>query len=142
MADSGRSLSLRERALVSHYAATTTVATPDWHRMTATATRDPGPRAGLGSRTSGGCQLSAVSPGEQRCSEKGCIFPVARHTTGKCLYHDREQREPALFHSLQPSMLLLDRAKFGLPDPKGDDSRARDRRRLAALREQCLEEAA
>jgi len=142
MADSGRSLNLRERALVSHYATTRTVATRDWHRITATATRDPGPRLGLGSRSLGGCQLSAVSRGEQRCSEKGCIFPVARHAAGKCLYHDREQREPTLFHSLQPSMLLLDRAKFGLPDPECDDSRARDRRRLAALREQCLEEAA
>jgi hypothetical protein len=37
-------------------------------------------------------------------------------------------------------MLLLDQAKFGLPDVEGDDWRARDRRRLAALREQFLEE--
>jgi hypothetical protein len=37
-------------------------------------------------------------------------------------------------------MLLLDRAKFGLPDHEPDDSRARDRRRFAMLREARLEE--
>jgi hypothetical protein len=30
--------------------------------------------------------------------------------------------------------LLLDQAKFGLPDSEPDDGRARDRRRLAAER--------
>jgi hypothetical protein len=39
-------------------------------------------------------------------------------------------------------MLLLDRAKFDLPDVEGDDWRARDRRQLAALREKFLEEVA
>lgn len=37
---------------------------------------------------------------------------------------------------------MLDRAKFGLPAEECDDSRARDRRRLAALREQFLEDVA
>lgn len=47
-----------------------------------------------------------------------------------------------LFLSCQPTMLLLDQAKFGPPDPEADYSRARDRRRLATLREEFLEEVA
>ncbi len=75
----------------------------------------------------------------QRCSEKGCVFPAAWGDTGKCLHHHRQQREPGFFHSHQPTMLLLDRAKFGLPDSEPEDSRAQDRRRLAALWEAFLE---
>jgi hypothetical protein len=39
-------------------------------------------------------------------------------------------------------MLLLDRAKYGLPDPDAepDDSRGQDRHRLAAEREAFFEE--
>jgi len=77
-----------------------------------------------------------------RCCEKGCIFPATGSGTGRCLQHDLEELEPALFNSCQPTMLLLDRAKFGLPDPEADYSRARDRRRLAALREEFLDEVA
>jgi hypothetical protein len=75
-----------------------------------------------------------------RCYEKGCIFPATASGTGRCLQHDLEEREPAFFLSCQPTMLLLDQAKFGPPDLEGDYSRARDRRRLAALREEFLEE--
>jgi hypothetical protein len=39
-------------------------------------------------------------------------------------------------------MLLLDRARFDVPDSEPDDTRAHDRRRLAAAREAFLEEAA
>jgi hypothetical protein len=77
-----------------------------------------------------------------RCREKGCIFPATPLSPGKCLLHYLEECEPALFLSCQPTTLLLDRAKFGLPDIEGDDWRARDRRRLAALREKFLEEVA
>ena len=77
----------------------------------------------------------------RRCREKGCVFPAARSESGRCLQHDRQYSEPALFHSQQPSMLLLDQAKFGLPDSEPDDSRARDRRRFAVLREANLDEA-
>jgi hypothetical protein len=109
-----------------------------------------GPRAGLSSPSSGVRQTglwstSLPAPGSApglRCSEKGCIFPATESGTGKCLLHDLEEREPALFLSCQPTMLLLDQAKFGLPDPEADYSRARDRRRLATLREEFLEEVA
>ena len=80
----------------------------------------------------------------QRCSEKGCVFPAAGSDTGKCRQHLREHREPALFSSVQPSTLLLDRAKFGLPDSDSEPqvSRSSDRRRLTKLRRAFLEGAA
>lgn len=77
-----------------------------------------------------------------RCSEKGCIFPATESGTGKCLSHDLEEREPTFFLSCQPTLLILEQGKFGLPDPDADYSRARDRRRLATLREEFLEEVA
>jgi hypothetical protein len=61
---------------------------------------------------------------------------------GKCWQHELEELEPTPFLSCQPTHWVLDRAKFGLPDAECDDSRARDRRRLAALREQFLDDAA
>jgi hypothetical protein len=94
-------------------------------------------------RPGGACgsfSQAAGPSGRSRCREKGCIFPATRLSPGKCLPHYLEECEPALFLSCQPTMLLLDQAKFGLPDVEGDDWRARDRRRLAALREQFLEE--
>jgi hypothetical protein len=39
---------------------------------------------------------------------------------------------------LQPSSLLLDQAKFGLPDTEPDDWRVQDRNRLAAERVRFL----
>jgi len=74
----------------------------------------------------------------RRCSERGCIYPAGPGESGRCLQHQRQQREPALFHSRQPSMILLDCAKFGLPEEEPEDSRFRDRRRLAAQREAFL----
>ena len=78
----------------------------------------------------------------RRCSTKGCVFPASAHGRGKCSQHALEELEPTHFLSCQPTQLLLDRAKFGLPDEECDNSRARDRRRLAALREQFLEDVA
>ena len=76
-----------------------------------------------------------------RCSEKGCVFPAIAPDGGRCHQHDLECREPDLFGSQQPSMLLLDRAKFGLPDSEAQarESRLNDRRRLARQRERFLE---
>jgi hypothetical protein len=88
---------------------------------------------------------SAPTPGfpsGPRCSEKGCIFPATEPSTGRCLLHALEEREPTLFVSYQPTMLVLEQAKFGAPDPEADYSRAQDRRRLAAWREQFMEEVA
>jgi hypothetical protein len=88
-----------------------------------------------------GSSSQAAEPSEcSRCRVKGCIFPATRLSPGKCLLHYLEECEPGFFLSCQPTMLLLDRAKFGLPDVEGDDWRARDRRRLAALREKFWEE--
>ena len=78
----------------------------------------------------------------RRCSTKGCVFPASAHGRGKCSQHALEELEPTHFLSCQPTQLLLDQAKFGLPDEECDNSRARDRRRLAALREQFLEDVA
>ena len=70
-----------------------------------------------------------------RCNEKGCVFPAALLGSGRCCHHDRQDQEPALFLSQQPSMLLLDHAKFGLADSEFErgGSRSGDRRRLARL---------
>ncbi len=87
---------------------------------------------------------SAVRPFTEvvRCSVKGCIFPARGSKDKRCAHHLLADREPKLFLSLQPSSFLLDQAKFGLPDPDYDHSRARDRSRLAAQRERLWEEVA
>jgi hypothetical protein len=77
-----------------------------------------------------------------RCTEKACVYPAALGGSGKCVQHQRQQCEPALFEMRQPSMLLLDCAKFGLPEDEPEDSRFRDRRRQAKQRESFLEGAA
>jgi hypothetical protein len=77
-----------------------------------------------------------------RCREKGCIFPVSAPGEATCALHRLAESEPKLFLSLQPSSFLLDQAKFIVPDREFDYSRARDRRRLAMLREQTLEDVA
>lgn len=77
-----------------------------------------------------------------RCREKGCVYPAAQRTVGVCLHHLHERREPALYLSLQPTGLLMDAARLLLPNTERDRSRQEDRRRLAAIREQFLEELA
>lgn len=74
-----------------------------------------------------------------RCSQKGCVFPAAPGGDGRCLYHNREQREPSLFSSYQPSRLLADQALFGPVALDIENARLRDRRRLAALRAASME---
>lgn len=69
-----------------------------------------------------------------RCCHKGCVFPAQPSGQGECLYHRRQALEPDCFESRQPSFLLLDQAKFGLPDSEPDDGRVRDRHRLAEER--------
>jgi hypothetical protein len=78
---------------------------------------------------------SSTSRNAPKCNEKGCVFPAARLDTGKCRQHERQDQEPSVFHSQQPSMLLLDQAKFGPPDSDCErrEWRARDRRRQARL---------
>ena len=67
-----------------------------------------------------------------RCCQKGCVFPAQPGGDGECAYHRRQSLEPGCFQSQQPTFLLLDQAKFGLPDSEPDDGRIRDRHRLAA----------
>ena len=81
-------------------------------------------------------------PPSNRCQTKGCIFPVEDDHATHCPLHTLTEAEPKHFESLQPSLVLLEQAKFGLPDPEYEDTRARDRRRLADLRERQLEEVA
>lgn len=70
-----------------------------------------------------------------KCTEKGCVFPQARPDSGKCRQHERQSREPDLFVTRQPSVLLLDRAKFDFPESgfEEQESRANQRRNLAKL---------
>jgi hypothetical protein len=80
-------------------------------------------------------ELTRIEVSSDRCSERGCVFPAAWRDGGRCRQHDRQSREPALFSSQQPSTLLLDRAKFGLPGSDSEPyiSRSADRRRLTKL---------
>ena len=73
-----------------------------------------------------------------RCCHKACVFPAQPGAHGECAYHRRQSVEPGCFQSLQPSFLLLDQAKFGLPDTEPDDGRVQDRNRLASERVRFL----
>ena len=73
-----------------------------------------------------------------RCCQKGCVFPAQPEGDGECAYHRRQSLEPDCFQSQQPSFLLLDQAKFGLPDTEPDDERFRDWHRLAEERFQFM----
>ncbi len=73
-----------------------------------------------------------------RCCQKACIFPAQAGSEGECAYHHRQSLEPGCFESQQPTLLLLDQAKFGLPDDEPDDGRVRDRHRLAEERVQFM----
>jgi hypothetical protein len=74
-----------------------------------------------------------------RCLEKGCVFPALPGADGRCLHHQRQQREPALYCSHQPSFALAQRSKFGparVEDLEpSSNARGFDRRRLLAQRE-------
>jgi len=73
-----------------------------------------------------------------RCCQKGCVFPAQPCGHGECAYHRLQSLEPDCFQSQQPTFLLLDQAKFGLPDHEPDDGRVRDRHRLAEERVQFM----
>ena len=73
-----------------------------------------------------------------RCCQKGCIFPAQPGGAGECAHHRRQSLEPDCFQSQQPTFLLLDQAKFGLPDTEPDDGRVRDRHRLTKERVQFM----
>ncbi|HEX5411188.1 MAG TPA: hypothetical protein VFZ27_04945 [Terriglobia bacterium] len=82
--------------------------------------------------TGSGAKPENTSLASGRCSEKGCVFPASPSGYGKCVYHMHQQEEPVLFRSHQPTGLLLDPAR--MPAEKDfDESRKRDRRRMAAI---------
>lgn len=92
--------------------------------------------------TGSGNRTEPVSFPTARCSEKGCVFPAAAPRSEKCAYHMHQEEEPVLFLSHQPTGLLLDPARM-MPSGKGEnDSRKRDRRRMAAIWEQFQTEGA
>lgn len=80
-----------------------------------------------------------------RCAEKGCVFPAVLGSGGRCLHHSRQQQEPGLYSSQQPSAMLLACGKFG-PARIDETERAgrrgdhADRRRLLEEREKFLGE--
>jgi hypothetical protein len=87
-----------------------------------------------------GLRLEPLLP---RCRHKGCVFPAQPGGFGECADHRRRSLEPGCFQSQQPTFLLLDQAKFGLPDSEPDDSRVQDRHRQAEERVRImLEDAA
>jgi len=114
------------------YAASSRRASERLHRAAA------GVRSPLESRTSLRAQPRVADLFLPRCCQKACVFPAQPGGCGECAYHRRQSLDPSCFQSLQPSFLLLDQAKFGLPDSEPDDGRVRDRHRLAAERVQFM----
>jgi hypothetical protein len=89
----------------------------------------------LSFHSSSGKSAASLSFSTSRCSEKGCVFPTPSPQASKCTYHKRQQEEPVLFRSHQPSRLLLDPARSMPTDDEHDGSRKRDRRRILELLE-------
>jgi len=79
-----------------------------------------------------------------RCSEKGCVFPAELGAGSKCVHHRRQQQEPSLYCSHQPSSALVERSRFGPPRKdeleQGCKGRAFDLRRQVVERERFLKE--
>jgi hypothetical protein len=80
-----------------------------------------------------------------RCAEKGCVFPAMPGADGRCIHHRRQQQEPGLYCSRQPSSMLVARGKFGPPRIEEIEREARrgdleDRRKMVAERERFLGE--
>jgi len=59
---------------------------------------------------------------------------------GRCVHHDRQQQEPALYQSHQPTLLVVERGKFGMQGSEVEDTRGVDRRRLAQERQAFLDD--
>ncbi len=93
-------------------------------------------RQRLSFNTSSAGRSESVSFSIERCSERGCVFPASSAGSGRCVYHTRQQEEPILFRSHQPTGLFLDPARMGPADQEYDGSRKRDRHRMAELWEQ------
>ena len=81
-----------------------------------------------------------AKPSSVRCVEKGCIFPALGGEGGKCLHHTRQELEPSMFHSKQPTSAAIEHGKFvELGNERMFGSREADRRRFDAERAIFLE---
>lgn len=81
----------------------------------------------------------STKPSSTRCREKGCIFP-ALGVTEKCVHHYREEHEPSMYHSKQPTWAALQQGRFVEPrEELNFGSREADRRRFDTERETFLE---
>jgi hypothetical protein len=81
------------------------------------------------------------APKEARCREKACVFPSG--PSGLCLHHVRLQKEPELYQSRQPTLLVVERSRYDVDTEEDGElsyTRGTDRRRLAAERLAFLEE--
>ena len=67
------------------------------------------------------------------CKVKGCIYPATEVETGMCLCHSLQEEEPQFFQSRQPSLRMLEIAKYGLTT-EDEDTRIRQRRQSVAFR--------
>lgn len=75
--------------------------------------------------------LRPVPPEPPRCKEKGCVFPATKEGAGFCIHHRRQETEPSLFSSLQPTWFVVYRSADS--DRNGNSTgRIHDRHRLAA----------
>ena len=75
-----------------------------------------------------------------RCREKGCIFPARGGEGGKCLHHRRQEREPSMYVSKQPTWAALEQGRCAqLREETVFGSREADRRRFEAERRAFLE---
>lgn len=68
-----------------------------------------------------------------RCKVKGCIYPATEVEAGMCLCHFYQEEEPQFFQSRQPSLRMLEIAKYGLTT-EDEDTRIRLRHESVALR--------
>jgi len=84
--------------------------------------------------------VRVTKTGSARCGEKGCIFPALGGEGGKCVHHYREEREPSMYHSKQPTWAALEQGRFvELREEQIFGSREADRRRFDTERETFLE---
>jgi hypothetical protein len=82
----------------------------------------------------------AAKTSSARCGEKGCIFPASGGEGGKCVHHYREEREPSMYHSKQPTWAAIEQGRFvEQPEELIFGSRGDDRRRFDAERQAFLE---
>jgi len=72
-----------------------------------------------------------------RCKEKGCIFPATEFDSDLCLCHFLQKEEPQFFHTRQPSLRLLEIAKYGMTT-EDEDTRIRRRRQAEEMRQLFL----